>query len=122
MVGESFSEPRSAIPPDFGSNSIPLFPGKSPANVEDNYATDGTDSNTMYKSFLENGDHNRSEAEKHHVILNDHTHSRLHENRVVHIDDKPSWVMQDTKEKIRDYHLHRLGATLSRYKEKFTKH
>ena len=42
---------------------------------------------------------------------------QFHENRLVYLEDKPSWVTKETKEQIRDYHLMQLGQTLKKYKE-----
>lgn len=48
------------------------------------------------------------------------SHALLHQARVVHIDDKPAWVRQDTREKLRDYHLLQLEKTISHYKKSFS--
>ena len=47
-------------------------------------------------------------------------HHRLHENRVVHLEDKPSWVTEETKHHLRDYHLLQLGKTIAAYKDLFS--
>lgn len=54
-----------------------------------------------------------------HPYASDHTH--MHRNRVLHIDDKPSWVTNDTKDQIRDHHLSKLSETLACYKQLYSK-
>ncbi len=51
----------------------------------------------------------------------DNDRHQYHRNRIVHMEDKPSWVSKETKVNLRDYHLHQLGETLSKYKELFSK-
>lgn len=54
-----------------------------------------------------------------HPFTSDHTH--MHQNRVLHIDDKPSWVTKETKEQIRNHHLTKLTETLAQYQELYSK-
>ena len=99
------------------SNCVPLFPSKSSdsANHQDNLG--GYVDDCSGEVYHENGDGIDMEGQPH----VDHTHTHLHEDRVVHIEDKPSWVTRETKDQIRDYHLRMLEETLSKYKEQFAK-
>ena len=50
----------------------------------------------------------------------DLSHKRLHRERVLHVDDKPSWMSQDTSKGIQEYHLKQLKDTLEMLKTTFS--
>ena len=73
---------------------------------------------TEFSASCSNHDDNAMFAEPHR-FASEHTHS-LHQNRILHIDDKPSWVTKETKDQIRNHHLSKLTETLLQYQKLYS--
>lgn len=123
----SLSPPRH-LTDEHGFHSDPVSPWEQPPNGSD----DVPDSLRFRLSPRHDHTSNHSERDDYatshpddamstepHPYNSDHT--LLHRSRVLHSDDKPSWVTEDTKEQIRDHHLSKLSETLVRYQQLYSK-